>query len=105
MGYLFLLLTILAETVAVLYMKASNGFEHKWSAALAVMAYLLSFVFLTLALKRLPMGTANAIWAGASTLLVAVLGVYLFKEELNPKQVLFLTLIVVGLMGLHWSRQ
>jgi len=103
MGYLYLLLTILTETAAVLFMKSSDGFQQKTSSIIAVMAYMLSFVFLTLALKRLPVGTANAIWAGASTLLVAVLGVFIFKESLNTRQLIFLGLIVIGLIGLQWD--
>jgi small multidrug resistance pump len=103
MGYVYLLLTILTETAAVLFMKASDGFQLKTSSILAVLSYMLSFVFLTLALKRLPVGTANAIWAGASTLLVAILGVFLFKESLNTRQMFFLGLIVIGLIGLQWD--
>jgi small multidrug resistance pump len=103
MGYAYLLLTVLLETAAVLFMKTANGFEKKLESAAAVVAYLLSFVFLTMALKRLPMGTANALWAGASTVLVAILGVWLFKETLTGRQVFFLALIVVGLIGLHWN--
>jgi len=101
MGYLYLLLTILTETAAVLFMKSSDGFQQKTSSIIAVMAYMLSFVFLTLALKRLPVGTANAIWAGASTLLVAILGVIIFKESLNSRQMIFLGMIVIGLVGLQ----
>jgi len=103
MGYLYLLLTILTETAAVLFMKSSNGFQQKASSLIAVVAYMLSFVFLTLALKKLPVGTANAIWAGASTLLVAILGVFIFKESLNARQMIFLGLIVIGLIGLQWD--
>ena len=103
MGYVYLFLTIFLETAAVLFMKTANGFERKLESGLAVTAYLLSFVFLTKALKLLPMGTANALWAGASTVLVALLGVWLFKETLTGRQVFFLALIVVGLIGLHWD--
>ena len=103
MGYLYLLLTIITETVAVLFMKSSDGFQQKTSSIIAILSYLLSFVFLTLALKRIPVGTANAIWAGTSTLLVAILGVFLFKESLNARQMIFLGLIVIGLVGLQWD--
>jgi small multidrug resistance pump len=101
MGYFFLLLTIIAETAAVIFMKLANGFQNKLNAAIAVAAYVLGFVFLTLALKQLPVGIANAIWAGASTVLVAVLGVYLFKEQLTTLQLVSLILIVIGLIGLN----
>lgn len=101
MGYLFLLLTIVSETAAVIYMKLSNGFQHKLNATIAVIAYIVGFIFLTLALKQLPVGIANAIWAGASTILVAILGIYLFKEQLTTLQWISLLLIVAGLVGLN----
>ncbi|MET0394062.1 MAG: multidrug efflux SMR transporter [Chitinophagaceae bacterium] len=104
MGYLFLLLTIVSESAAVLFMKASQGFHHKGQAAIAVVAYILSFVFLTLALKHLPVGLANAIWAGTSTVLVALLGIAFFGERVTALQFVFLALIVIGLVGLGMAR-
>lgn len=104
MGYLFLVLTIIAETAAVIYMKLANGFQHKLHSFVAVVAYVLGFVFLTFALKQLPVGLANAIWAGASTVLVALLGIYLFKEQLSTIQWVSLLLIVLGLIGMNIER-
>lgn len=101
MGYLFLILTILSETAAVLFMKASHGFRDKLMASGAVLTYALSFIFLTLAFKTLPVGISNAIWAGASTVLVAVLGIFLFKEQLTIWQWVSLLLVVIGLIGLN----
>jgi len=103
-GYIFLLITILAETIAVVFMKLSNGFQQKYYALLAIISYAASFIFLTLALKQLPAGIANAIWAGASTLLVAVAGIYIFNEKLNWLQILSMLLIMVGLIGLNFQK-
>ena len=69
--------------------------------AIAVGTYILSFTFLTLALKHLPVGITNAVWAGASTVLVAVGGIFIFKEQLNVAQWICLALIVVGIVGLN----
>ena len=88
MGYVLLILTIISETAAITLMKLANGFQHKLYSAAAIIAYALGFVFLTLALKQLPVGLANAIWAGASTVLVAVIGWIFFKEHLSTIQVI-----------------
>lgn len=104
MGYIYLILTILLEGSAVIFMKLSHGFENKGYGTLAVIGYALSFVTLTLALKQLPVGIANATWAGASTLLVAIAGIFIFKEQLSGMQILFLLLIVIGLVGLNYTR-
>ncbi len=101
MGYLFLLLTIVSESLAVIFMKMSDGFQHRWHAGIAIVAYLSSFLFLTFALKHLPAGWTNAIWAGASAVIVAVLSMFIFKETLRPLQLVSLALIVIGLIGLQ----
>jgi small multidrug resistance pump len=104
MGYIYLILTILLEGSAVIFMKLSHGFEHKGYGTLAVIGYGLSFITLTLALKSLPVGIANATWAGASTLLVAIAGIFIFKEQLTGTQMFFLLLIVIGLIGLNYVK-
>jgi small multidrug resistance pump len=103
MGNLFLLFTILTETAAIICMKLSAGFHNRLYTVLAIALYGLSFVFLTLALKYLPAGITNAIWAGASTVLVAILSILIFREKLNAVQIASVLLIVIGLAGLNWK--
>jgi small multidrug resistance pump len=105
MGYLFLVLTILSETAAVLCMKLSDGFHNRAYTIFAIITYGLSFVFLTLTLKYLPAGVANAIWAGASAILVAIAGIFILKESLSTWQIISLLLIAVGLVGLNIGKQ
>jgi multidrug transporter EmrE-like cation transporter len=104
MGYLFLICTILTESAAVICMKLSNGFQNKMFAAIAILTYAASFVFLTLALRSLHAGIANAVWAGASTLLVAILGVYVLDEKMTVIQVVSLLLVVIGIAGLNINK-
>ena len=104
MGKLFLILTILTEALAVLSMKLSLGFQNKFYTVIAIVSYAMSFVFLTYALKYLPAGIANAIWAGASTVAVAVISMFIFKERLSTVQVVSMLLIVAGLVGLNWRQ-
>lgn len=104
MAYLFLILTIFSETAAVICMKLSNGFENKFYAALAFITYTLSFVFLTISLKSLPAGIANAIWAGASALLVALIGLLFFNEKLTIVQIVSILFIAAGLIGLNLTK-
>lgn len=102
MGYFFLILTILLEGSAVVFMKLSHGFHNKLYAALAIAGYGLSFFTLTLALKKLPLAIANATWAGASTILVAVAGIVFLEEHLNMWQTVYLLLIVIGIVGFNY---
>lgn len=103
MGYLFLLLTILAESASVILVKFSKGFVEKPYAIAGILCYAASFVFLSLALRSLPAGIANALWAGTSTVLVVLLGMYFFKESLSAWQWVFLVMIVAGMVGLNYA--
>jgi small multidrug resistance pump len=101
MGYLFLFLTILSESSAICFMKLANGFQNKVYLIVGALFYIAGFLLLTQALKHLPMGWANAIWAGASTVVVVVLGLIFFDETVSLKQGVFIGLIVIGLVGLQ----
>ncbi len=103
MGHLFLILTILSEPAAVLCMKRSIGFQNKLYTVIAVITYALSFVFLTLSLKSRPAAVANAIWASASTVLVALVGIFIFRERLTAVQMGSMLLTAIGLIGLNWK--
>jgi multidrug transporter EmrE-like cation transporter len=104
MGYLFLILTILSESAAVICMKFSEGFNNKIYTVIAIVTYAASFLFLTLALKQLPAGLANGIWAGASTIIVAIAGILIFKEKMTTVQLISMALIAIGLVGLNINK-
>ena len=59
-----------------------------------------SAVFLAIALRQLPLGTAYAMWTGMGILGTTLLGVFLFHKKLSVPQVIYVILIVVGIAGL-----
>ena len=101
MGYFYLALTIILESASIIFMKLSDGINNKMHFVYAIVTYLLSFLFFTLALKHLSLGWANAVWAGTSAVLVAMVGVIYFNEKMNLVQVGFMALIIIGLVGLN----
>lgn len=104
MGYLFLILTIIVETVSVCFMKLADGFINKGYFAIGGLLFISSFLLLNQSLKYLPMAWTNAMWAGSSTVLVTILGIVLFNETLNSKQIFFMALIIIGLVGLELAK-
>ena len=54
---------------------------------------------LALAMRGLPAGTAYAVWTGLGAVGVTIFGVILFGEKLNPAQIGFIALIIVGVVG------
>ena len=61
---------------------------------------ILSFYFLALALKNLPLGTAYAVWTGIGTLGTVILGIVLFKEPATAMRLFCILLIMSGITGL-----
>src|SRR5947208_6607614 len=81
----FLLITAgLLEIVWAIALKYSDGFSQLWPSTIGLVAALVSFVMLTMALKSLPVGTAYAVWVGIGTLGVAVTGMIVLGEGTSP---------------------
>jgi small multidrug resistance pump len=68
---------------------------------LVVVGYGLTFYFLGLALKQIPLGVAYAIWSGLGTAGAVLAGVLLWRESLNLAGVVGIALIVVGVLILN----
>lgn len=100
--YSLLALAILIEVMATLALRMSHGFTKLLPAGVAVGGYLAAVMLLAIVLKRgLPVSMAYAIWAGAGVALVAVAGVFVFREALTLVQVGGLVLIVVGVLAME----
>ena len=53
-----------------------------------------------MALKKLPIGTAYAMWTGFGIVGTYVLGVLMFNEKISLPQVICIVLIISGIVGL-----
>ena len=65
--------------------------------------YGLSFGFLALALKKIDLSIAYAVWAGMGTALIATVGILWFKEPVSALKIVSLGLLIIGVIGLHIS--
>jgi len=99
---LLLLLAILSEVVGTVALKTSDGFARLGPTALVVVGYGLTFYFLGLALKQIPLGVAYAIWSGLGTAGAVLAGVLLWRESLNLAGVIGIALIVIGVLILNF---
>lgn len=90
-----------AEIVWAVAMKFSAGFTKVMPTVITIVGYILSAVFLSLALRKLPLGTAYAIWTGIGIIGTSLLGVVIFKETLSPAQVACTIMIAAGIVGLR----
>ena len=100
MRWIYLLIAGALEITWAGAMKMSNGFSVLMPSIIAGVGYIASAVFLAIALKQLPLGTAYAMWTGMGIVGTTLLGVFLFHEKLSVPQVICVILIVVGIAGL-----
>jgi len=100
-SWLVLTASIVCEVVATMMMEASQSLTRwRWIPPM-LLFYVLALLGLALALKTIEVGTAYAVWAGAGTLLIAALGVILFKESMSPLKAVSMLLVVAGVVGLN----
>ena len=71
--YLYLALAIVFEVVGTSALKASETFTRLVPSLVTLVTYMVSFVFLALSLRTIPIGIAYAIWAGLGIVLIGSL--------------------------------
>lgn len=100
MEWIMLLLAGILEVTWAVAMKMSEGFTKLIPSVVTAAGYIASAVFLSLALKKLPLGTAYAMWTGFGIVGTTLLGIALFHETLSLPQIGCVALIVMGIVGL-----
>lgn len=96
--YIYLALAIIFEVIGSSFMKASDGFSKLIPSVIVVIAYLICFYFLAVALKSIPLGVAYAIWGGLGIVLTAIISVMVFKQPLDLPAIIGMVLIVSGVV-------
>lgn len=100
MAWILLFAAALLEIVWAIALKQADGFTRFWPSAIGLVTAWVSFVLLTLALKRLPVGTAYAVWVGLGALGVALAGIVALGESASAARLGALGLILAGVVGL-----
>ena len=71
--------------------------------AVAVVSMALSGIFLWLAQRDIPIGTAYAVWTGIGAAGTFLIGIVWFKDPAGMMRILSFALIVIGVIGLKLS--
>ena len=101
MSWLILFFAIVFEVAGTLTLKFTEGMTRLWPTVLMFVFYLISLFGLSTAVARIPVGTAYAVWSGLGTLMVFVMGILWFKEQVTALRCVSAVLIVVGVAGLY----
>jgi small multidrug resistance pump len=99
--WLYLLIAILTEVVGTTMMKVSQGLTKLLPSVLMFTMYIVSFVFMAFALKKIEVSTAYAIWSGLGTAIIATIGILAFRESFNLAKLAGIVLIIGGVVLLN----
>jgi quaternary ammonium compound-resistance protein SugE len=98
MAWVWLGIAGILEVVWAFAMKQSHGFTRLGPSVVTLLGMVASVVFLSLAMKQLPLGTAYVIWTGIGAVGAFVLGILVLGESADPLRLVAAGLILVGLV-------
>jgi small multidrug resistance pump len=101
MTYLYLAIAIVFEVIATSSLKSSEGFTRILPSLVSVIGYLVTFYFLALTLRTMPIGIAYAIWSGVGILLLAAIDWVWFRQTLDLPAIIGLCLIILGVVTIN----
>ena len=102
MSWIYLFIAGGFDIVWAIGLKYTQGFTRPLPSIITIAGMIVSFYFLSLATKTLPIGTAYTVWTGIGAVGAITLGVILFKEPFDLPRILFMLLIVTGIIGLRF---
>lgn len=98
--WLALLLAGGFEIGYALSVNGSEGFTNLTWSLVAIVFFLFTLFFLSLALKKIDVGIGYAVWAGIGAVGAALLGPVFFDETLTPIKAVWLAVIIAGVIWL-----
>jgi quaternary ammonium compound-resistance protein SugE len=104
MNWIYLLIAGAFEIGWPLGFKLSQTTPNKFGwIAFSIVAMGFSGLFLWMAQKTIPVGTAYAVWTGIGAVGTFVLGIILFKDPATVLRIVSVALIVTGIVGLKFA--
>ncbi len=100
MAWTLLLVAGVLEIGWAIGLKYTDGFTRLVPSALTLIAMIASVVFLAIAMRTIPVGTAYAVWTGIGATGTVLLGIVLFGEPASAARLACIGLIVAGIVGL-----
>jgi small multidrug resistance pump len=100
-AWIYLTIAILAEVTGTVALRYTEGFSRPLPLAIVVAGYALAFYLLARTLKDLSLGLTYAVWAGAGTALIALVGILALHEPVNAPKLIGIVLVIAGIVSLN----
>lgn len=100
MAWVYIIIASVFEISWAVGLKYTDGLTKVGPTIFTVVTMILSFYFLALGVKDIPIGTGYAVWTGIGAVGTVILGMILFNESREFVRILFILMIVGGIVGL-----
>lgn len=95
--WLKILLASCFEVIWVIGLKHANS-VFEWS--ITAIAIMISFYFMIMAGKHLPVGTVYAVFVGLGTTGTVIADIVIFHEPVSYSKIMFICILLAGVVGL-----
>ncbi len=103
MSWAYLFVAGILEIVWAYTMKQSHGFNRLIPSLITVLAMVVSFWLLAIAMRTIPLGTAYTIWTGIGAVGAFFVGIVFLAEPISAARIIAVILIVSGLVLMKLS--
>lgn len=101
MSWLFLIIAGICEVVGVTGMQIMVKGQKIKGFLIILIGFIISFTFLNLGMRTVPLGVAYAVWTGIGTVGSAIIGMLYYGESRDKLRIFFIALVVLAVIGLR----
>lgn len=102
MGWLFVIIAAILETLGVIGLKKFSTSKSTLNAFTLVLGFGGAFYFLYASFEYLQVSIAYAVWIGLGTTAAVVINMIFFGESRNFGRLIAVSIIVIGVSGLKY---
>ncbi|MDO8693626.1 MAG: multidrug efflux SMR transporter [Sheuella sp.] len=101
MAWIYLSIAIVAEVIATMALKYTEGFTRLIPSSVVLVGYGIAFFLLSKIVQMLPLAVTYAIWSGAGIALVGIAGWIWLGQKLDLAAILGIALIIIGVLVIN----
>lgn len=98
MHYVFLAIAVVFEVTGTSLLPMTQNFTRWLPTTVSMISYGISFYFLTLALRDLPVAIVYATWSGLGVFLITLVGYFVYSQSLQWQAMVGMAFIVLGVV-------
>ncbi|OOF80297.1 DMT family transporter [Rodentibacter caecimuris] len=99
--WILLAISICLEIAATNLLKLSDGFTKLFPTVGSLTLYAISFYFVSIIFRSLPVGLVYAIWSGVGIVLTAVVAYFAFGQKIDTAGTIGIGLIIAGVLVIN----